>query len=227
MRQTVSKAWTENENRPPFDSLREYGAYLERQGRLVRIDQMDQDQYEMTAFGYRMEERFREQAPAYLIERTRLDDRWYEIPVLGNILGNFRSVAEVLGVEKLTDVETDMNKAVVDEILTHLDSDFKWDTIDPVTVDRSQAPCKEVVLTGDKVDLFKFPFIRNNPADGGRFISASSVIMEDPELGRNMGTYRMHVKGPRKAGICFTPRNHGDMFMSRALQRGQKIVPVS
>ena len=51
--------------------------------------------------------------------------------------------------------------------------------------------------------------------------------MEDPELGRNMGTYRMHVKGPRKAGICFTPRNHGDMFMSRARQRGQKIVPVS
>ena len=124
MRQTVSTASTENENRPPFDSLREYGAYLERQGRLVRIDQMDQDQYEMTAFGYRMEERFREQAPAYLIERTRLDDRWYETPVLGNILGNFRSVAEVLGVEKLTDVETDMNKAVVDEILTHLDSDF-------------------------------------------------------------------------------------------------------
>ncbi len=227
MQQTVASASIESESRPPFDSLREYAEYLESQGRLVRIDQMDQDQYEITAFEYRMEERFREQAPAFLIERTKLDDQWYETPVLGNILGNFRSVAEVLGVEELTDVETDMNRAVVDKILTHLSSNFKWDMIDPVTVERDQAPCKEVVLTGDEVDLFKFPFIRNNPADGGRFISASSVIMEDPELGRNMGTYRMHIKGPRKAGICFTTRNHGNMFMWRARQRGQTTVPVS
>ena len=82
MQQTVASASIESESRPPFDSLREYAEYLESQGRLVRIDQMDQDQYEMTAFGYRMEERFREQAPAFLIERTKLDDQWYETPVL-------------------------------------------------------------------------------------------------------------------------------------------------
>ena len=90
MQQTVATA-SITKIEPPFDSLREYAEHLERQGRLVRIDQMDQDQYEMTAFGYRMEERFGEQAPAYLIERTKLDGRWYETPVLGNILGNFRT----------------------------------------------------------------------------------------------------------------------------------------
>ena len=38
----------------PFDSLRDYVQHLERHGRLLRIPEMDQDQYEMTAFAYRL-----------------------------------------------------------------------------------------------------------------------------------------------------------------------------
>ena len=32
-------------------------------------------------------------------------------------------------------------------------------------VSRAQAPCKEVVLTGDAIDITKFAFIQSNPAD--------------------------------------------------------------
>ena len=78
-----------------------------------------------------------------------------------------------------------------------------------------------MILKGDDADLSKFPWVRNNPDDGGQYISAGSVIMEDPELGRNVGTYRMQVKGPRKTGIYFTNQSHGYKFMTRAADRGE------
>ncbi len=38
----------------PYDSLRDYAADLEKRGKLLRIKEMDQDAYEMTAFSYRL-----------------------------------------------------------------------------------------------------------------------------------------------------------------------------
>lgn len=211
----------------PFDSLRDYVAHLERDGRLLRISEMDQDRFEMTAFAYRLEDRLKERAPSFLIERTIIKGRVFDSPVLANILNNFRSVAEVLGVAETSDNENLMNKAVVERLLQFLDADFRWTRIEPLTVDRKSAPCKEVVLSGEDVDLGRFPWIHNNPADGGQFISAGSVIMRDPELGRNMGTYRLQVKGPRKLGVCLTSQSHANQFMQRAKQRGEKTVPCS
>ena len=47
----------------PYDSLREYAAAMEEQGQLMRIREMDQDRYEMTAFGYRLDDRMRSKPP--------------------------------------------------------------------------------------------------------------------------------------------------------------------
>jgi 4-hydroxy-3-polyprenylbenzoate decarboxylase len=51
--------------------------------------------------------------------------------------------------------------------------------------------------------------------------------MHDPELGRNVGTYRMQVKGPKKVGVYFTNQSHGYKFMNNAMERGEERVPVS
>jgi 4-hydroxy-3-polyprenylbenzoate decarboxylase len=211
----------------PFDSLRDYVEHLERHGRLLRIPEMDQDQYEMTAFAYRLEDRMKARAPSFLVERTTMKGLRYETPVLANILNNFRGVAEVLGVAETSDNENLMNKAVVDRLLQFLDAEFRWARIDPLLVERSAAPCKEIVLSGAEADLGRFPWVHNNPADGGQFISAGAVIMRDPELGRNVGTHRLQVKGPRKLGVCFTTPSHANQFMLRAKQRGEKTVRCS
>ena len=65
----------------------------------------------------------------------------------------------------------------------------------------SDAPSKEVILKGDEIDILSFPFIQTNPADNGRFINTGNLITIDPDGGRNVGTYRMQIKGPRKIGI--------------------------
>ena len=208
-----------------FNSLREYAQAMEQQGKLLRIPDMDQDQFEMTAFSYRLEDRMRTSAPAFLVERTKMNGRWYDTPVICNVLNSFKTVAMCLGVEDLSDEEREMNKVVERELLKHLNEDYRFEQIPPVEVDAVDAPCKEVKLFGEDADLDRFPWIMNNPADGGRFISTGSVIMEDPDIGRNVGTYRLQVKGPQKLGICFTGQNHGAMMMRKAIAQGKKSVP--
>lgn len=211
----------------PYDSIRDYVAALEMRGRLVRVPEMDQDKYEMTAFAYRLNDRMRDKAPAFLIERTKINNRWYDTPVVGNLYNGYSTIAQCFGVQDLTDDQSAMYDSAVSRILNFLNPDYTWRKIVPVVVDRSIAPCKEVVHFGDEVDLYRYPWIKNNPADAGQYISAGSVIMHDPELGRNVGTYRMQVKGSRKTGVYFTNQSHGYKFMMRAIERGENKVPVS
>lgn len=213
--------------RAPFESLRDYLEFLEASGHLLRIGAMDQDRFEMTAFAYRLEDRLKARAPSFLVERTKIREHWFDSPVVGNILNNFRAVAEVLGVEGVSDDEGEMNRAVVARLMESLDEEFRWARLAPESVARDHAPCKDVVLTGEDADLGRFPWIHNNPADGGQFISAGAVVMQDPELGRNVGTHRLQVKGPHKLGVCFTAPSHANQFMLRAKQRGEKFVPCS
>ena len=208
-----------------FNSLREYAQAMEQQGKLLRIPDMDQDQFEMTAFSYRLEDRMRTSAPAFLVERTKMNGRSYDTPVICNVLNSFKTVAMCLGVKDLSDDEREMNQVVERELLKHMNEDYRFEQIPPVEVDGADAPCKEVKLFGEDADLDRFPWIMNNPADGGRFISTGSVIMEDPDIGRNVGTYRLQVKGPQKLGICFTGQNHGAMMMRKAIAQGKKSVP--
>ena len=56
----------------------------------------------------------------------------------------------------------------------------------------SKAPCQEVVLTGDDVDLDVLPIQRCWPLDPAPFITLPAVITKDRATGvRNVGMYRM------------------------------------
>src|ERR671925_419859 len=56
------------------------------------------------------------------------------------------------------------------------------------------APCQEVVLQGDDVDLDALPIQRCWPGDPAPFITLPAVITKDPHTGvRNVGMYRMQV----------------------------------
>ncbi|MCP4714878.1 MAG: UbiD family decarboxylase [Deltaproteobacteria bacterium] len=211
----------------PYDSLRDFAADLEAKGKLLKIKDIDQDKFELTALAYRLNERLREKAPGFLIEKTKINGTEFNTPVIGNIFNSYDTVAACFGVENLEGTQGEMSEAAVRKILSFQDKNFKWKTIEPVSVEKNDAPCKENILSGDDVDLSKFPWIKNNPADGGQYISAGSVIMNDPELGRNVGTYRMQVRGSNRVGVYFTNQSHGYKFMMKAMERGEESVPVS
>ncbi len=211
----------------PYDSMRDFAAALEARDKLIRIKEMDQDKYELTALSYKLIDRMKAKAPAFLVEKIKVNGKWHESPVIANIYNGFDNIAQCFGVARLSDDQAAMYDAAVGKIMSYQDKEGHWATMEPKKVDQKDAPCKEVILEGEAADLALFPWIKNNPGDASQYISTGSVIMQDPELGRNVGTYRMQVKGPRKVGVYFTNQSHGYKFMMQAAERGEERVKVS
>ncbi len=152
----------------PFVSFREYVSALEAHGRLLRIEEMDQDRFEATGFAYRMvEEMGYQNAPAFLVERVRAGGRWFDAPVLGNVFPGWVSEALAFGVPSVTPDDRAMYNATRAHLGAKLGTDGKWPRLVPATVDRSAAPVKEIRLIGEQADLHRFPWIHANPGDAG------------------------------------------------------------
>src|SRR5262245_54118028 len=85
---------------------------------------------------------------------------------------------------------------------------------------------KQVVQTGDQVDLYKLPIPMCSVYDGGPMITAGVVIARDPELGINSGVYRFMVKEKNLTGIDIVTPNNMRLFAQRAYEAGRPC-PVS
>ena len=51
----------------PYDSIREYAEDLEKQGKLIRINEMDQDKYEISALVYKLQDRMEYKSPSFIL----------------------------------------------------------------------------------------------------------------------------------------------------------------
>jgi 4-hydroxy-3-polyprenylbenzoate decarboxylase len=213
----------------PFDSLRDYVAMLESRGLLLRIDRVDQDAYEGTALMYRLVDRYRwNRAPIVLFEEVKVNGRWRKGPVVANISRHVDIEALLFGVEPVPGDTT----ATYARARAHFDQLIKqgrggYPTIDPVVVDRADAPCKQMVLEGDDIDVTAFPFLQNNPGDSGRFINTASIFSTDPDMGPNIGTYRCEIKGPRHIAILSGEGQSAYRMWKAAAARGETSIPVT
>lgn len=87
----------------PYDSLRDYMAALEARGRVLRIKEIDQDQYEATGLMYRLIDKYGWiDAPAVIFERIKVSGQWMDGPVIANQYGGWDFEAMALGVEKIS-----------------------------------------------------------------------------------------------------------------------------
>ena len=69
----------------PYDSLREYVEAIEEHGKLIRIDEIDQDAYELTGFMYKLLDKYGWMgAPAVIVEKVKIDGEWMQGPILIN-----------------------------------------------------------------------------------------------------------------------------------------------
>ena len=89
-----------------------------------------------------------------------------------------------------------------------------------------EAPVKEVILTGDRVDLFELPVPIFSLMDGGPMITGAVVIAEDPEYGMNAGMYRLMLKEKNITGIDIVTPNNLRRYAERALDK-KRPLPVS
>jgi len=213
----------------PFDSLRDWIRAAEQHGIVQRFDAIDQDAYEGTALMYRLVDRFgKDRAPVVIFERVKTGGRWFDGPIVANQARHVDLEAILFGLEP---VPND-GPATFARARAHLDALLetgkgRYPTIAPVEIPRADAPCKQVTLTGDDIDITALPFLQNNPGDSGQYINACSVFTTDPELGLNIGTYRCELKGPRHISVGSGEGQTGYRMLMAAKERGEQTAPIA
>jgi 4-hydroxy-3-polyprenylbenzoate decarboxylase len=89
-------------------------------------------------------------------------------------------------------------------------------------------PCKENILKGDQVDLFRFPVPLWQEGDGGRYLGTwHGVITKDPETGwTNGGMYRVMVHDQKTLGILIARDQHIGLHYEK-YRKVNKPMPVA
>ena len=185
-----------------FKDLREFISFLEDKGELHRVQTPVNAELEITELADRT---VKTGGPALLFENVV----GYDMPLVINLFGSHQRMAWALGVEHLDELTQQVRKLLSmvqgppSGILNKaraLGDLVGLARAQPKTV--SRAPCQEVVISGDDVDLNMLPVLKCWPMDAGRFITLPLVISRDPESGRrNVGTYRMQIYDGRTTGM--------------------------
>lgn len=215
----------------PFKDLRDFIAYLEARGELVRVRAPVSRDLEITEIADRVMKGPAERNRALLFEHVE----GFDVPVAINLFGSEQRMAVALGVEDLEELNQRMAKLV----------DFRLPKGMAATIERgmdllgvlkgvglgpslvSKAPCQEVVLS-DAPDINRLPILHCWPDDGGRYITLMQVITRDPGSGaRNVGMYRLQVLSGDTLAVHWQRHKGGAEHERKAREVGRERIPAA
>ena len=135
------------------------------------------------------------------------------VELVANVSGSRERLAAALGVEE-------------DEAVAEFQR--RLDTPQPVyTVDEKDAPVREVVVTGEDIDLTKLPFHPQHAFDGSTYLSSALDFCIDPETGvTNVGARRLSLRNKTQCGTNVTAPSDLQRIYRAAVDRGEKL-PIS
>ena len=92
----------------------------------------------------------------------------------------------------------------------------------------ADGPIFENVMTGDDIDVTRFPAPKWHEPDGGRYIGTGSFnVSRDPDEGWiNCGTYRVMIHDAKTAGFYISPGKHGRQMRDKYQARNEPM-PVA
>ena len=211
----------------PYDSLRDYMEAIETHGNVIRIEAIDQDAYELTGFMYKLIDKHGWLgAPSVIVESVKISGEWIQGPIVINQYGMAAHEAMAIGVP-LDDIEAGQHVQNYKKALKKMMDIGELSSIETKTIDQVAAPSKEVILKENEINILDFAFIQTNPGDNGRFINTGNLVTIDPETGRNVGTYRMQIKGPRKIGISPEKGQDGWKFLMNMKEKGENVAQAA
>ena len=183
-----------------YKDLRDFIEKLESMGELKRVSMEVDPNLEMTEICDRT---LQAGGPAILFENVKD----HSVPVLGNLFGTTRRVALAMGKEDLTGLRE------LGELLAFLKeptppSGFRdaWQQL-PVfkkvmnmsPKEVKKAPCQEIVIEGNAVDLTSIPVQTCWPGDAAPLMTWGLTVTKGPNKKRqNLGIYRQQVIGKNK-----------------------------
>jgi len=206
-------------------NLQEFIEILDKKGELLRVKEEVSPELEITEF---TDQVVKAGGPALLFEKVK----GHKMPVVTNLFGSFTRICLALGVSSLNELTERLEDFIEIKQAEGLLGKLKllpklWQAknVFPKIVDK--APCQEIVLKGDKVDLYRLPILKCWPKDGGPYITLPCVITKDPETGvRNVGMYRMQVFDRNTTAIHWQIHKVGAKHYRKSEARGERL-PVA
>ncbi|MCK5726731.1 MAG: 4-hydroxy-3-polyprenylbenzoate decarboxylase [Thiotrichaceae bacterium] len=183
-----------------YKDLRDFLDQLEKQGELKRITAEVDPILEMTEISDRV---LRAKGPALLFENPK----GYKTPVLTNLFGTPKRVAMGMG-EENTEALREVGKLLALLKQPEPPKGFKdalnsapifRKVLDMAPKKRKKAPCQQVIIEKDQVDLNKIPIQTCWPGDIAPLITWGLVITRGTQQTRqNLGIYRQQVIGKNR-----------------------------
>lgn len=231
-----------------YKSLKDFITYLEQNGRLVRVKEPVSTHLEMTQIGDRL---INSQGPAVLLENVKTDnpkndnetvdisvDKKSTMPVLLNLFGTVERVAWGMG--RTPEQLREVGKTLA--FLRQPEPPGGWKeaagllplvktamAMKPRTV--KSAPCQEVVLQGEDIDLGVLPVQTCWPDDAGPLITWPLVVTKGPGDGAvdnfNLGIYRMQVTGKNTTLMRWLKHRGGAQHHARWSKEKRAPLPAA
>lgn len=183
----------------PYRDLREFLQRIDGLGELKRISGASWD-LEMGCIAELIYHNDQENPPAILFD----DIPGYEgFRCVSGLTNSSQRLAVTLGFP--------LSTKPLDIVQSYRDRMKQHEPIPPRVVPKEDAPIFENVLSGDDIDILKFPVPKLHELDGGRYVGTDDlVIMKDPDGGWiNIGTYRSMVHDAKSVGLWTSPGKQG------------------
>ncbi len=219
-----------------YDSLRDFMARLEREGRLVRVAQPVSPDLEVTEIQTRL---LAEAGPAVLFEKpVRADGSAYEMPLLANLFGTvervawgmerqpheLRAIGETLAFLRQPEPPGSLKEAMASLPLVKSALAMK-----PKTV--GYGPVQDIVLQGEEIDLGRLPVQTCWPGEPAPLITWPLVVTKGPGSGKeddfNLGIYRMQVTGRNQTLMRWLKHRGGAQHHARWKNERPEPLPAA
>ncbi len=199
-----------------YRGLREWLQRVEDMGELLRINGAHWDK-EMGSLTQMLTESARGTAPAILFDQIPGYPKGYR--TLYGQFSTVRRVALTLGLP----LELERK---VDIVQLYHERMQQMELLSPRFV--PTGPILDNVLSGDEVDVLRFPVPQHHEQDRSRYIgTADLVITKDPDSDWfNLGAYRAQVYDERTIGCQITEGKHGRIHRDTYFERGQPMKVV-
>jgi 4-hydroxy-3-polyprenylbenzoate decarboxylase len=210
-----------------YRNLQDFVAALERAGELLRVTAPVSAHLEITHITD-LASKNPGGGPALLFENVKGS----AFPVLTNAFGSERRICLAFGVPDLDTLAARLRRFIEMDPPKSLRDGLK---LLPLALDllhffprkQSRAPCQEVVLTGDAVDLTRLPILHCWPDDGGPFVTLPVVITRSLKTGRrNAGMYRLQVYDRNTTGMHWHIHKDGSHYFREYREAGRRM-PVA
>ncbi len=209
-----------------YTDFQDFLARLEREGELKRISAPIDPYLEITEVSDRVM-KMPGGGPALLFENPT----GKSVPLAINVFGSYKRMSMALGVDDMEEIACEITNLLKPEVprgilnaarelLPKLAVLAKM----PPRHEKGDGRCQEVVLTGDDIDLDKFPILHCWPDDGGRYITLPLVFTHDPNNGkRNAGMYRVQVFDKRTTAMHWQMHKVGAEHARISAEKRKKI----